>query len=119
VPLRWLLVRGPSGAFKSQAFLSMDQDHTPAEMLSWFIRRWTIEVTFGEVRRHRGVETQRQWSDLAIACTTPTLLGLHSLIALWTNDLQTSRSIVVRASAWYRKGVVTFSDALAAVRRKI
>lgn len=118
VPLRWLLVRDPLGAFKSQAFLSTDQDHTPMEMLSWFIRRWTIEVTFGEVRRHLGVETQRQWSDLAIARTTPVLLALYSLIALWTNDLQMSRAIVVRAAAWYRKDVVTFSDALAAVRRQ-
>ena len=119
VPLRWLLVRDPSEAFKSQAFLSTDQDHTPEEMLSWFIRRWTLEVTFGEVRRHLGVETQRQWSNLAIARTTPILLGLYSLIALWTNDLQMARSIVVRAAAWYRKDVVTFSDALAAVRRQI
>lgn len=119
VPLRWLLVRDPLGAFKSQAFLSTDQDHTPMEMLSWFIRRWTIEVTFGEVRRHLGVETQRQWSDLAIARTTPVLLALYSLIALWTNDLQMSRAIVVRAATWYRKDVVTFSDALAAVRRQL
>ena len=34
------------------------------------------EVTFEESRRHLGVETQRQWSDLAIARTTPVLLGL-------------------------------------------
>ena len=32
------------------------------------------------VRTHLGVETQRQWSDLAIARTTPALLGLFS----WT-----------------------------------
>jgi hypothetical protein len=76
-------------------------------------------VTFGEVRRHLGVETQRQWSDLAIAHTTQVLLGLYSLIALWTNDLQMSRTIVARAAAWYRKDVATFSDALAAVRRQL
>jgi len=35
------------------------------------VRRWSVEVTFAEVRRHLGVETQRQWSDLAIARTTP------------------------------------------------
>ena len=73
----------------------------------------------GEVRSHPGVETQRQSSDLAIVRTTPILLGLYSRIALWTKDLLTSRSIVMRAAAWYRKDVVTFSDALAAVRRQI
>ena len=28
------------------------------------------------MRTHLGVETQRQWSDLAIARTTPVLMGL-------------------------------------------
>ena len=37
-----------------------------------------LEVTFPEVRTHLGVETQRQWSDLAIARTTPVLRGLFS-----------------------------------------
>ena len=44
--------------------------------------RWQLEVTFQEVRAHLGVETQRQWSDRAIARTTPVLMGLFSWIAL-------------------------------------
>jgi len=40
-------------------------------------------VTFAEVRRHLGIETQRQRSKLAIARTTPALLGLFSLLTLW------------------------------------
>lgn len=119
VPLRWLLVRDPSGRFKSQSFLSTEQNHTPEQMLTWFIRRWTIEVMFGEVRRHLGVETQRQWSDMAIARTTPVLLGLYALVALWANDLQLSQAITVRSCKWYWKDAVTFSDALAAVRRQL
>ena len=31
---------------------------------------------------HLGLETQRQWSDQAIARTTPVLLGLFSLVTL-------------------------------------
>jgi hypothetical protein len=58
VPLRWLIVRDPDGRFRPQAFLSTDPDIEPADMLAWFIRRWSIEVTFAEVRRHLGVETQ-------------------------------------------------------------
>ena len=52
----------------------------PTQILEWFVLRWQLEVTFHEVRTHLGVETQRQWSDLAIARTTPALLGLFS----WT-----------------------------------
>lgn len=119
VPLRWLLVRDPTGTFKPQALLCTDHDACPTDILSWFVRRWTVEVTFAEVRRHLGVETQRQWSDKAIARTTPVLLGLFTLVALWADDLHRSQTLVVRSARWYRKRNVTFSDALAAVRRQV
>ena len=48
------------------------------QILEWFVLRWQLEVTFQEVRAHLGVETQRQWSDQAIARTTPILMGLFS-----------------------------------------
>ena len=51
-------------------------------MLTWFVRRWTMEVTFEEARAHLGMETQRQWNDRAIARTTPALLSLYSIITL-------------------------------------
>ena len=76
-------------------------------------------MTFAEVRRHLGVETQRQWSDPAIARTTPTLLGLFSLIALWAQDLYGQTAPPPRAASWYPKPLPTFSDALAAVRREL
>jgi hypothetical protein len=75
VPLRWVLVRDPQGVFRTQAVLSTDLDADPRRILSWFVRRWRMEVTFQEVRRHLGFETQRQWSEVAIRRTAPTLLG--------------------------------------------
>jgi hypothetical protein len=119
VPLRWVLVRDPLGEFRPQAFLCTDRDAGPAEILSWFVRRWATEVTFAEARRHLGVETQRQWSDRAVARTTPALLGLYSLVALWADELQRSSAILPRAATWYAKRAATFSDALAAARRAI
>ena len=78
-----------------------------------------VEVTFAEVRAHLGVETQRQWSDKAILRTTPVLLGLFSIVTLWANDLYKSRKFKPKTTAWYPKAVLTFSDAIAAVRREI
>ena len=46
-----------------------------------------------EARRHLGLETQRQWSDLAILRTTPALLGLFSLVTLWAARLEAERGI--------------------------
>ena len=102
VPIRYVLVRNVAGELKPQAFLCTDLDADPLDILRWFVRRWSIEVTFAEVRRHLGVETQRQWSDPAIARTTPALLGLFSLIALWAHDLYETQTPPPRTASWYR-----------------
>jgi hypothetical protein len=82
VPVRWVLIRDPEGAFKAQALLCTDLDADPEKILTWFVMRWQLEVTFQEVRRHLGFETQRQWSELAIRRTTPALLGLFSVVTV-------------------------------------
>ena len=118
VPVRWLLVRDVAGEFEPQGFLCTDPDADPLDVLRWFVRRWSVEVTFAEVRRHLGVETQRQWSDLAIARTTPALLGLFSLVALGAGDVL-GGGVSPRRAAWYPKPRPSFSDALAAVRYRL
>lgn len=117
VPIRWLLVRDPAGHFDAQAFLSTDSNLEPRQILEWFIQRWQVEVTFEEARAHLGIETQRQWSDRAIARTTPALLALYSLVALIAQDRLATGSLPVRTAAWYPKSQATFSDTLAWVRR--
>ncbi|MEN9869657.1 MAG: hypothetical protein RLZZ171_640 [Cyanobacteriota bacterium] len=117
VPIRWIIVRDPLGKFKSQALLCTNQKYQSQQILEWFARRWQIEVTFEEVRRHLGMETQRQWSDLAIARTTPLVLGLFSLVTLLADHLQASFTWTTRQKSWYSKPLPTFSDALALVRR--
>ena len=119
VPLRWVVVRDPARAVEPKAFLATDPEATPAEIVGWYVRRWSVEVTFAEVRRHLGVETQRQWSALAITRTTPCLLGLFSVVALVAEGLRPCGALRPRQSAWYRKGAPTFSDALAAVREEL
>lgn len=118
VPIRWVLIRDPKKKFEPQALLCTDLIIAPVQILKWFIRRWRIEVTFEEVRAHLGFETQRQWSDLAIARTTPALLGLFSLVTLMANELAHNGKLTVRQAAWYQKSLPTFSDALACVRQQ-
>ena len=119
LPLRWVLVRDPKGQLQPRAYFSTVLDDTPESILTTFIQRWTIEVTFEECRTHLGIETQRQWSDTAIARTTPVLLGLYSLVALFAQALFPDGRVPVQTSAWYRKSQATFSDVLAAVRRHL
>jgi hypothetical protein len=119
VPIRWVLVRDPRGKFKPQAFLCTDQTTDPIQILQWFVLRWRLEVSFEEARRHLGVETQRQWSDKAITRTTPALLGLFALVALWAGELFAHATRSPRRASWYAKPDLTFSDALAAVRQRL
>ena len=91
----------------------------PTQILQWFVLRWQLEVTFQEVRTHLGMETQRQWSDLAIARTTPVLLGLFSWTTLAAHVLQQERPITQRTAAWYDKPSPTFVDAVALSRRHL
>jgi hypothetical protein len=119
VPIRWVLVRDPEGRFKTQALLCTDLDADPQKILSWFVMRWQLEVTFQEMRRHLGFESQRQWSDMAIRRTTPALLGLFSLVTLFAHGRMRQAAGVLWQTAWYRKRDPTFSDALAMVRKEL
>jgi hypothetical protein len=60
VPIRWVLIRDPQGKFATQALLCTDLDASPLQILSWFVLRWQMEVTFHAARAHLAVETQRQ-----------------------------------------------------------
>jgi hypothetical protein len=110
-------VRDVAGEFKPQAFLCTNLAADPTDILRWFVRRLSIEVTFAEVRYHLGVETRRQWSDAAIARTTPAPLGPSALITLRAHELSAKSARSSRAASWYPKPLPTFSDAIA-VRRE-
>ncbi len=118
VPIRWVLLRDPHRRFDPQALLCTDTAQDPLQVVRWFVQRWQLEVTFREARDHLGVETQRQWSDRAIARTTPCLLALFSIVALLATRLDRHARLRVSATAWYRKERPTFADTLAAVRRQ-
>ena len=116
MPTRWVLIRDPLGQFHSQALLCTDPAVTPVQVIEWFVLRWRVEVTFQEARAHLGIETQRQWSDRAIARTTPALLGLLSWITLAAHLLGNRQLATPRSAAWYAKSELTFSDVIALVR---
>jgi hypothetical protein len=119
LPIRWVLIRDPLGTFAPQALFATDLTATAVQIVEGFVLRWSEEVTFEEARAHLGVETQRQWSELAIARTTPVLLGLFSLVTLLAHHLTAGTTLPVRTAAWYTKSEATFADALAVVRQHL
>ena len=119
LPIRWVLIRDPKQIFKTQALLCTDVNVSAEQIVSWFVRRWQVEVTFHEVRTHLGVETQRQWADLSILRITPALLGLFSIVTLLANLHTQKQNLPIQQTAWYLKNLPTFSDALSIVKQTL
>jgi hypothetical protein len=115
LPLRWVLVICPDNSFKPTAFFCSDLSVSPELIITWFVGRWNLEVTFEDIRTYLGFETQRHWSDRAIERTAPCLFGIFSLVILMALRLH-PHSLPVATTAWYPKSQASFSDALAAVR---
>jgi hypothetical protein len=119
VAIRYVLVRDPEGKLRDEAFGCTNVAATPEQILGWVVLRWSVEVTFEEARAHLGMETQRQWSEKAIARTTPVVLGLFSLVVLLCVRLQPDGEIPLNPAAWYAKREATFTDCLALVRQHL
>lgn len=81
-PLRWVVIKDPEGKLNPVLLACTEGELTAVNVVRYFVRRWRVKVTFAEVRRHLGVETQRQWSKLAIERTTPLLMSLKSIVYL-------------------------------------
>ena len=127
LPIRWVVVRDPTGKRPSRAFFATEPHHSAPAIIGVFIKRWPLEVTFEEGRARvpfgRGIETQRQWSEPAIARTGrplgPALFGLFSLVVLMAHALYPDGQIPVPQTAWYPKTHVSFHDLLTLVRRRL
>jgi hypothetical protein len=120
VPIKWVLIKGSEGSEPTVLF-TLDLESSVEKVIRDYINRWPIEVTFEELRRHLGMETQRQWSDSAIDRETPCIIASFSIIVLIALELQKedTEKITIQTSSWYLKKHITFSDMLAYVRRHI
>jgi hypothetical protein len=119
VAIRYLITRDPEGNLRDAVFACTDLNASPEQIIQWVVRRWSVEVTFEEARAHLGMETQRQWSELAIARTTPCLLGLFSLVVLFASKLHPDGKIPLLPTAWYQKTEATFSDCLTLTQKHL
>jgi hypothetical protein len=113
VAIRYGLVADPQGNLRLEAFCCTDLQATPEQILSWVVRRWSLEMTCEEGRRHLGLETQRQWSDRAIARTTPVLSALFSLVTMMALRLSPGD----RSQCRRQHGTTTLSPPLRTVSR--
>jgi hypothetical protein len=115
VPLRWVFVRDLSGTHRDEFFYTTDPERSPEWVVGHYAWRWNVETTFQELRAHLGLETTRGWCRRTVLRAAPLLFGLYTAVALLFAALPEGQR---RGGVdWPGKAAVTFSDALAAVRR--
>jgi len=117
-PLRVVAVEPLSSGRKVQAFYSTCVDATAEQVLTWYARRWAIEVAFHDAKGHLGFEEPQGWTKRAVKRTAPMAMLLYSLIILWFAD-HGHRHLCFPHRPWYaRKKSVAFIDMLSTLRRQ-
>jgi hypothetical protein len=116
VELRWVSVRDRTGTHRDEFLYATDPSLTPAAIVGYYCGRWSIETTFQEMPAHMGLETTRGRCERTVTRAAPCLFGLDTAVALMYEAIPEARRS--GAVEWPGKAAVTFSDALAAVRRR-
>jgi hypothetical protein len=117
VPVRWVFVHDVEGTHEDRYFYSTDPSLRPSRIVTLYTGRWSVEVTFQEVRQHLGLHTPRSWKRQSVLRTAPCLLGLLSLVCLIHHRHTRGEGAVPQPTEWYEKAEPTFADAVASVRR--
>lgn len=117
VPIRWVFVHDREGTHRDEYFYTTDVNLDVKQIIAFYTGRWNIETTFEEARSCLHLETTRGWCRATVLRLTPCLFGLYAVVAWLYQALPLDRR--VGAIRWPGKTGVTFSDALAAVRRWI
>jgi hypothetical protein len=112
-----VIVRDPNGVCPDDFFVTDDAEATDAEIAARYAGRWSIEVTFREVKQCLGGEDPQSWKGEGPARAASLSLWLYS--AIWTWHITTFGSAHTwTARPWYpKKTTPSFLDALAALRR--
>jgi hypothetical protein len=116
VEVRWVFVHDLTGAHRDEYFMTTDVKMTARQVIETYVGRWNCETTFQEMRSYLGLETTRGWKEKTVLRAAPCLFGLYSVVACLYSQLP-GRYARERAVEWQGKEVVTFSDAITAVRR--
>jgi len=115
-PVLWVHVRDCTGTHRDEYFFTTDLAMELAELIETYTARWSIEVTFQEMRSYVGLETTRGRSERTVLRVAPSLFGLYTIVACWYAQLPV-RQRREHGVEWIGKSDVTFSDAITAVRR--
>lgn len=144
--IRMVVTRDPRGLIEDRAYFSTDLSLSEEDILAGFSRRWSLEVTYREVKQSLGLEDpQNGWwrkhrrtrrrrmkpgpqprgnrGRKAVERTAPLVFCVHGLVIAWYlqhGNPQRDVEIARQQSPWYtHKTEPSFNDMLNAARREI
>jgi hypothetical protein len=119
-PMRYVVVRDPSGRRKDAAFCCTDLTVSVAFLLETYAKRWSLEVTFWLLKGWLGFEEPQNQTVRAVQRTAPFAGLVFALIILWyATELEAGRAATWLVRPWYRhKAAPSFADVLATLRQQ-
>lgn len=119
-PVRYVVVRDPSGRRQDAAFCCTDLGVSVRFLLETYAKRWTVEVTFWLLKGTLGFEEPQNQTEQAVRRTAPFAGLVFALIVLWyATELQAGRAATWLVRPWYRrKAAPSFADVLATLRQQ-
>jgi hypothetical protein len=119
-PLRVVLVRDPAGQWRDEALLCTDPGLTAEEVVVGYLRRWSVEVAYGEAKQLLGFHDPMVWCPASVQRTHPTAWFVGGLVVLWYARTGQHEPPAHRQRPWYKDKVTpTFADMLACCRLRL
>jgi hypothetical protein len=116
-PLRVVLVRDPDGKWRDEALLSTDLGLSVEEVIAGYLRRWSVEVAYGDAKPLLGFHEPMVWCAASVQRAHPMAWFVGSLVVLWYATAGRQEPAARRQRPWYRDKVEpTFADMLGCCR---
>jgi hypothetical protein len=118
-PIRFVVVRDPSGRRRDEAFFCTDRAVSVAFLLTTYAKRWALEVTFFDLKQSLGFEDPQNQAERAVRRTAPFAGLVHALVVLWAaQQARDGAAPTWPSRPWYRhKAGLSFQDLLGALRQ--
>lgn len=105
----------PGQRRENEFFYSTLSDASVEQVVRWYARRWSIEVTFRETKQHLAVGREKNRAREAARRTAPIGFVMYSLIVLWHETVRPE--VVTGLRDYPGKRQPSFADLLATLRR--
>jgi hypothetical protein len=117
--LHVVVTKTTHGKIPFRVFFCTDPEVSVEYLLQRYASRWSIEVTFYNMKQFLGFADSQAWSRRAVERTAPFVAFLYTLIVVWYSTAVPKTTFdFFPIRPWYRHKVVpSFADMLGAAQR--